>query len=74
MKRALGCRFFTLFFWGNFDVEIDGEDPDVYIVILIYQDYIPNCVKLLDIFENIAPFYPHLKFMKARNWKSIEQK
>jgi len=52
--------------YQNFEVEIDGEDSSVYIVVLLYQDYLPLCMKLVNILENLAPYYPYLKFMKAR--------
>jgi len=55
----------------NFDQEIDGEDPGVYILILFFQDYIPECSLLESILRNLAPFYPYLKFMRARTDKIL---
>ena len=51
----------------NFDQEVDGEDPNVYILVLFYQDYLVECSLLESILRNLAPYYPYLKFMRARN-------
>jgi len=50
----------------NFDKEVDGEDPNVYILVLFYQDYLVECSLLESILRNLAPYYPYLKFMRAR--------
>jgi len=45
--------------------EIDKEDSQVYIVIHIYEEYIPQCTKLNKYLQDLAIEYSRVKFLKA---------
>jgi len=50
----------------NFLKEIDGEPPCVTIVIHVYQDYLEPCARMNEALDNIAAFFPFVKFMRGR--------
>jgi len=50
----------------NFDKEVDGENPNVTIIIHVYQDYLARCALMNDTLARMAEAWPHTKFMLGR--------
>jgi len=43
---------------------IDKENPNVTVVIHLYQEYIPVCIKVNKYLQTLAISLPHIKFAK----------
>ncbi|EFA82441.1 phosducin-like protein [Heterostelium album PN500] len=44
--------------------EIDNEPPNVFVIIHLYQNYIPECILLNQQLSQMAVKYSHIKFLK----------
>jgi len=46
---------------------IDNEKPSVFVIIHLYQDYIPACVKVNKCLASLSMKYTHVKFGKIQS-------
>ncbi|EGG15189.1 phosducin-like protein [Cavenderia fasciculata] len=44
--------------------EVDNVPPNVFVIIHLFQNYIPECVKLNQLLSQLAVKYSHIKFLK----------
>eukprot|EP01132_Coremiostelium_polycephalum_P009111 gene9111-11163_t len=44
--------------------EIDNEPPNIFIIIHLYQNYVPECVLLNEVLSQMAVKYKGIKFLK----------
>ncbi|GAM23504.1 hypothetical protein SAMD00019534_066790 [Acytostelium subglobosum LB1] len=44
--------------------EIDNEPPHVFVIVHLYQNYIPECIALNQHLSQLAIKYRHIKFLK----------
>jgi len=56
----------------EWEIEITRAPADVYVVVVLYQNYIPVCRLMLEILDVLAMKYPHVKFVKAVATSCVE--
>ena len=56
----------------EFEVQVNRAPQDVIVVITLYQNYVPESVKLVEILDHVAKRNPNVKFIKMVATKCIE--
>jgi hypothetical protein len=57
----------------DYIAEVTNAPKDVYVVLLLYQTYVQNSNILSVIFDNLAPKFPLVKFMRIVATNCIEK-
>ena len=52
--------------------EVNDASRDHFVVVHLYQDYVPDCKKMDDFLETIATGHRDVKFLKIRSRSAIE--
>ena len=56
----------------DFQIEVTDAPKGTWVVILLYQDYVPISLKIVEIFNQLQEKYPEVKFLKSIATKTIE--
>jgi len=67
LEQAVKKKYFgnlTQLTKSNYVDFIDSEGPDTFVIIHLYQNYIPACVRLNDILKRLTKKYPTYKLGK----------